>query len=131
MQYPLRLQASPGEQSAPQHCRPSIPQACAASGEAMIPERSLGVTRSSGIEPQPWGSSALFFDYDGDQRLDLYVGNYLKFGPNSRQLCDSHGIPTSCPPRMYPAEKGVLYRNAGGFRFQDVTASNGVWPISM
>ena len=93
-------------------------------------KRFAVVTDAAGIAEQPWATSAAFFDYDGDGSLDLYIANYLQFGPDSRQLCDSHGIPTSCPPRMYQPEKGVLYRNLGSGRFADVTVSSGAAGVS-
>ncbi len=64
-------------------------------------------------------------DIDGDGKLDLYLGNYVKFGPNEQQLCDNSGHMTSCGPRFYQAIPPVLYRNLGGGKFQDVTKAWG------
>lgn len=83
--------------------------------------RFLDVSRAAGIAPQPWGSSAAFGDVNGDQRLDLYIGNYVVFGPHEIQLCDFNGIKGSCGPRFYKPERGVLYLNKGRGRFRDVT----------
>jgi enediyne biosynthesis protein E4 len=88
------------------------------------------VTGHSGIAPQPWGTSCSFADIDGDGRLDLYIGNYVRFGPGSAQLCSNHGIQTACGPSSYSAEKGVLYRNLGGGRFADVTRAWGAAAVS-
>jgi enediyne biosynthesis protein E4 len=89
------------------------------------------VTAQAGILPQPWGSSCTFADVDGDGRLDLYIGNYVHFGPEvTPQLCESHGFRTSCGPADYTAERGILYRNRGVGRFQDVTKSWGFLGIS-
>ena len=85
------------------------------------------ITSHSGIKPQPWGTSAAFADIDGDGRLDLYICNYAKFDKSSPQLCDFGGILSSCGPRFYTPETGVLYRNLGDGRFQDVTES---WKVT-
>ncbi|HEV2471909.1 MAG TPA: VCBS repeat-containing protein, partial [Chthonomonadales bacterium] len=51
-------------------------------------KRFRNVTSGSGLKPQPWGTSAIFYDFDNDGRLDLYVGNYVAFGPHTNpQLC--------------------------------------------
>jgi hypothetical protein len=53
------------------------------------------------------------------------VGNYVRFGPEVRpQLCPTGPFFTACGPGDYEAERGVLYRNAGG-RFRDVTRAWG------
>ncbi|MCS6777845.1 MAG: CRTAC1 family protein [Chthonomonadaceae bacterium] len=85
-------------------------------------KRFREVTRQAGIASQPWGTSCSFTDIDSDGRLDLYIGNYVVFGPRTKpQLCDFSGILSSCGPRFYFPERGVLYRNLGNGRFQDVT----------
>jgi len=85
------------------------------------------VTKEAGIAPQPWGSSAAFADIDGDGKLDLYIGDYVQFGPNDGpELCLAPtGEKTACHPYFYKPLKGVLYHNLGGGRFQDVTSSWG------
>ena len=84
------------------------------------------VTAQAGLKPQPWGTSCAFGDMDGDGKLDLYVGNYLDFGPQTTpQLCNADGSQTACGPLYYQPERGVLYRNLGGGRFQDVTRALG------
>jgi hypothetical protein len=93
--------------------------------------RFRDVTRESGIAPQPWGTSCAFADIDGDGRLDLYIGNYVKFGPDTvPQMCKRNGIPTSCGPIAYQAERGALYRNLGGGQFRNDTSAMGADCVS-
>ena len=89
-------------------------------------KRFMDVAQGAGLKSQPWGSSCTFVDIDGDGRLDLYIANYLKFGPKIEpQLCNMHGVMTSCGPLQYESEYGVLYHNLGHGRFEDVTKAWG------
>lgn len=88
-------------------------------------KRFADVTASSGIKVQPWGTSCAWGDVDGDGKLDLYIANYARFGPEPGipQLCDSHGMKTSCGPRYYKPLKGAFFRNLGQGRFADAGAA--------
>jgi len=92
-------------------------------------KRFKDMTASAGMKPQPWGTSAAWAEaVPGSGKLDLFIANYADFGPGPKypQLCDSHGIKTSCGPRYYTPLKGVLYRNQGGGYFTDVSAAAGI-----
>jgi enediyne biosynthesis protein E4 len=83
------------------------------------------VTRAVGLPAVPWGTSATFFDADSDGKLDLYVCNYVDFGPQtSPQLCKYGEIMSSCGPRYYDPLKGRLFLQSGG-KFVDKTAAWG------
>jgi len=70
------------------------------------------VTEGSGFAPVGYlRAGASIVDYDGDGRLDIYVTNWGASSP---------GFPT-----FYPGSNR-LYRNLGGFVFQDVTESVGL-----
>jgi hypothetical protein len=84
------------------------------------------VTRRAGVAAGGWSTSAAFADMDGDGDLDLYVARYLEFTPRSQQLCAVQGIDVACPPRYYPGQSGILYRNNGDGTFSDVTRASGV-----
>ena len=89
------------------------------------------VTAEAGLKPQPWGTSAAFYDVDGDGLLDLYIGNYVRFGPETvPQLCSRGGHMTACGPLAYEPERGVLLRNLGHGRFRDVTREWGAEKVS-
>jgi len=85
------------------------------------------VTAQTGLDPanhRHWGSSAGFMDLDGDGRLDLVILNFVVFGPNWPQYCELvPGVRSACPPQVYPAEKGEIWRNTGQNTFELVPES--------
>ncbi|HEY2249704.1 MAG TPA: CRTAC1 family protein, partial [Planctomycetaceae bacterium] len=74
-----------------------------------------------------WGASAGFMDLDGDGRLDMVILNYVVFGPESKQFCEYfRGVLSGCTPKSYPPERGEIWRNVGGGRFELVPDSAGM-----
>ena len=81
------------------------------------------VTAKSGAgNPDGWGVSAAFVDYDRDGWLDLFVGNYLLYTTEGDIDCLAvTGQHDYCPPNSYRAQPSRLYRNRGNGTFEDVT----------
>jgi hypothetical protein len=92
--------------------------------------RFRDVTGASGLGAAPrwsWHTSAAWLDYDRDGRLDLFVGRYVRWSPETEVVCNSpKGHRGYCAPTEYPAERCLLYRNLGGGRFQDVSRATGI-----
>jgi len=82
------------------------------------------VTKETGTaDPNGWGVSATFFDYDRDGWLDLFVGNYLIYSLAGDVQCLSvTGRRDYCPPNSYRAQPSRLFHNRGNGTFEDVTA---------
>ena len=85
------------------------------------------VAAEAGVAGDPaWSTSVLFFDADNDGWLDLYVGNYVSWTPETDLFCTHDGtIKGYCTPEIYDGVKGRYYRNNGDGTFTDQTEENG------
>jgi hypothetical protein len=90
------------------------------------------VTKSSGIGSRmAFSTSALWFDYDRDGHLDLFVCNYVNWSPEHDVFCSLDGKNKSyCTPEAYRGETCWLFHNRGDGTFEDVTASSGIFDTS-
>jgi hypothetical protein len=92
----------------------------------------VDVTKSSGLGGrQAMSTSALWFDFDRDGLLDLFVCNYVKWSPEHDVFCSLDGKHKSyCTPEAYRGETCWLFRNRGNGTFEDVTATSGIFDSS-
>jgi len=92
----------------------------------------LDVTRASGLSArQAFSTSALWFDYDRDGLLDLFVCNYVRWSPEHDVFCSLDGNHKSfCTPEAYRGDTCWLFHNRGDGTFEDVTATSGVFDSS-
>jgi enediyne biosynthesis protein E4 len=90
------------------------------------------VTNASGLGKRlAFSTSALWFDYDRDGLLDLFVCNYVKWSPEHDVFCSLDGKHKSyCTPEAYRGETCWLFHNRGNGSFEDVTASSGIFDSS-
>jgi hypothetical protein len=92
----------------------------------------VDVTNSSGLGKRlGFSTSALWFDYDRDGLLDLFICNYVKWSPEHDVFCSLDGKHKSyCTPEAYRGETCWLFHNRGNGTFEDVTASSGIFDSS-
>ena len=92
----------------------------------------VDVTRASGLAAREgFSTSALWFDYDRDGLLDLFVCNYVKWSSEHDVFCSLDGKHKSyCTPEAYRGETCWLFHNRGDGTFEDVTAKSGIFDSS-
>jgi hypothetical protein len=90
------------------------------------------VTKASGLGGrQAFSTSALWFDFDRDGLLDLFVCNYVKWSPGHDVFCSLDGKNKSyCTPEAYRGETCWLFHNLGNGKFEDVTPTSGIFDSS-
>lgn len=90
------------------------------------------VTAKSGLDGRlGFSTSALWFDYDRDGLLDLFVCNYVRWSAEHDVFCSLDGKHKSyCTPEAYRGETCWLFHNRGDGTFEDVTAKSGIFDTS-
>jgi len=88
------------------------------------------VTTDAGVggRPTEWSTSAGFFDYDGDGRLDLFVDHYLDYRLDQNPYCGQkkEGYRMYCHPSIFDGTADRLYHNNGDGTFTDVSQAAGI-----
>ncbi len=85
------------------------------------------VTEEAGVGLTGFSTGAVWFDYDGDGFLDLFVCRYCEYDIAHDNPCKTpEGLPDVCGPRYYLPSANVLYHNNGDGTFTDVTHKAGI-----
>ncbi|MBI2536970.1 MAG: CRTAC1 family protein [Gemmatimonadetes bacterium] len=83
------------------------------------------VTERAGLRRWINSNTAIWFDFDRDGRLDIYLGAYFRSEVNMWHLGTTRIMHNSFEFATNGG-KNLLYRNLGGGKFQDVTDAMGV-----
>jgi enediyne biosynthesis protein E4 len=86
------------------------------------------VTKGAGLlGPKEFSTSAAWVDYDKDGHLDLVVGNYVQWTPETDLYCTLDGKSKSyCTPESYKGTSVRLWHNRGNGTFEDLTQGAGL-----
>jgi hypothetical protein len=87
------------------------------------------VTARAGVENSGrWASSAAWFDYDNDGKLDLVIANYVDWSPDRNFYCGDRGtgMRSYCHPDDFHGQPPTLYHNNGDGTFTDVSKTSGL-----
>ena len=97
--------------------------------------RFRDITSTSGLRYVGHSSSAVFFDYNRDGRLDLFLVNVGRYTTNTTAgegyryfLAFEDAFSGHLKPER--SERSILYRNGGGNRFVDVSVPAGLRDVS-
>ena len=104
--------------------------------------RFRDISKASGLDHRAHSSGVVFFDFDRDGLLDVFLANVGRYttdevrpvvgdrvnGLGTQSFRYHRGYPDAFAGHLWPerAEKSVLYRNLGGNRFADVSRQMGV-----
>src|SRR5438270_3071959 len=86
------------------------------------------VTQKAGLGGiKEFSTSAAWVDYDNDGKLDLVVGNYVQWSPETDIYCTLDGKNKSyCTPESYKGAPLRLWHNRGDGTFEDLTRKAGL-----
>ena len=86
------------------------------------------VTDKAGVAAPNWSTNATWFDYDNDNKLDLFVSSFVQYSGTGTIFCGDNRIGRRyyCVPRVFKPRSSYLFHNDGGGKFLDVSKESGI-----
>ncbi len=86
------------------------------------------VTDKAGVAAPGWTTSAVWFDYDNDGRLDLFLCSFVEFGIGKHVFCGDNklGRRYYCIPRIFKPTPSRLFHNNGDGTFTETDAGTDI-----
>ncbi|PYI80040.1 MAG: hypothetical protein DME26_22415, partial [Verrucomicrobia bacterium] len=88
--------------------------------------RFQDISKEAGLDYVGHSSGIVFFDFDKDGLLDLFVANVGRYTSDGKGRGGFYlGLPDAFSGHLYPerVEQSILYKNMGGGKFKDVSAA--------
>jgi hypothetical protein len=86
------------------------------------------VTDKAGVAAPNWSTCAVWFDYDNDGKLDLFVSSFVQYSGTGTIFCGDNRVGRRyyCVPRVFKPRPSYLFHNEGGGKFKDVSRESGI-----
>jgi hypothetical protein len=86
------------------------------------------VTDKAGVAAPGWTTSAVWFDYDNDGKLDLFLCSFVQFAVANNVFCGDNklGKRFYCIPRVFKPTPSLLFHNNGDGTFTEVSAGTDI-----
>jgi hypothetical protein len=86
------------------------------------------LAEKAGVAAPGWSTCSVWFDYDKDQKLDLFVSSFVYFKKDLNIVCGDNraGRKYYCIPRVFKPTPSKLFHNNGDGSFTDVSKSSGI-----
>jgi enediyne biosynthesis protein E4 len=86
------------------------------------------VTEKAGVAAPNWSTCAVWFDYDNDSKLDLFVSSFVQYSGHGSIFCGDNRIGKRyyCVPRVFKPRSSYLFHNDGTGKFLDVSQASGI-----
>jgi hypothetical protein len=86
------------------------------------------VTEKAGLAAPGWTTSAVWFDYDNDGRLDLFLCSFVDWGMDKLVFCGNNkrGRRYYCIPRVFKPTPSLLFHNNGDGTFTEVSGATDI-----
>ena len=86
------------------------------------------VTKKAGVEAPGWTTSAVWFDFDNDGKLDLFLCSFVQFSLANNVFCGDNKLGRNyyCIPRIFKPTPSLLFRNNGNGTFTEVSAGTDI-----